>query len=108
MGLDTVGIVMRCEEVFGVSLNDDRLGQVDTVDSLYGLICEELGLTAVNKPGREVGVARMPRGMLHLSAVPWNAEDVWATMRCVFVDQLQIEPEEVKWWARIQADLGCD
>ncbi len=108
MGLDAVEIVMRCEEVFGISLHDDKLGQIDTVGALYVLICEELGLTALNKPGPEVGVAHPPRGPLPLTPVTWNAEDAWATLRFVFVEQLHIEPDEVKWWARIQADLGCD
>lgn len=99
---------MRCEEVFGVSLPDERLGHVATVGDLYELICEALRLQALSKPGDAVGVGRIPRGMLHLTPVAWNAEDVWATLRCVFVDQLQIDPDEVKWWARIGADLGCD
>ena len=109
MGLDTVEIVMRCEEVFGVELPDSECGQVLTVGDLYGLICRHLGLEPVQRPDATVGVSKLkPQAVLNLLRLAWNAADVWATLVAIFVEQLQLEADEVKWWARLGADLGCE
>ena len=109
MGLDTVEIVMRCEEVFPVDLPDSECGQVLTVGDLYGLICRHLGLEPVRQPDTGVGVSKLkPQAVLNLHRISWNADDAWATLVAIFVDQLQLEADEVKWWARISADLGCE
>lgn len=42
MGLDTVEIVLRVEETFGVDLPDDELGSVATVGDLYRLLLSRL------------------------------------------------------------------
>src|ERR1700677_3880962 len=42
MGLDTVEIVLRVEETFGVDLPDDELGSVATVGDLYKLVLSRL------------------------------------------------------------------
>jgi acyl carrier protein len=42
MGLDTVEIVLRIEETFGVDLPDDELGSVSTVGDLYKLLLSRL------------------------------------------------------------------
>jgi len=42
MGLDTVEIVLRVEETFGVDLPDDELGSVSTVGDLYKLLLSRL------------------------------------------------------------------
>jgi acyl carrier protein len=47
MGLDTVEIVMRCEEVFGITLQDSKRERVQTVGHLHGFICEQMNITAV-------------------------------------------------------------
>lgn len=49
-----------------------------------------------------------PQAVLNLHRISWNADDAWATLVAIFVDQLQLEADEVKWWARISADLGCE
>ena len=47
MGLDTVELVMRCEEVFAIDLPDHKLSHIRTVGDLYVLICDELKLTSL-------------------------------------------------------------
>jgi acyl carrier protein len=42
MGLDSVEIVMRIEETFGVDLPDDELGSIATVGDLYQLLLSKL------------------------------------------------------------------
>src|SRR5580698_8894206 len=105
MGLDTVEIVMRCEEVFAVDLPDHKLSHVCAVGDLYVLICDELKLTPCESPTQDTGFNRLPRGTLNLVTIHWNPEDVWATLVAVFVDQLCLEPEEVTYVARIYEDL---
>jgi len=108
MGLDTVELVMRCEEVFTVDLPDHKLTHVHTVGDLYVLICDELKLTPSENPKQETGFNRLPRGTLNLTTIPWNSDDVWATLVAVFVDQLCLEPEEITYVARIGEDLRVD
>ena len=109
MGLDAVEIVMRCEEVYGIDLPYHQCAQVSTVGDLYGLLCSHLGLQAVDRPDAETGESKLrPQAVLNLHTIEWTAEDVWATLVAIFVVQLQVQPDEVQWWARIQDDLGCD
>jgi acyl carrier protein len=44
MGLDTVELVLRCEEEFHIQLEDWKLGQMRTAGDLFELICEQLQL----------------------------------------------------------------
>jgi hypothetical protein len=62
VGLDTVELMMRCEEVFEVSLEDWRLEHVRTVGDLYGLVCEQLQLAPEPDPALLIGKLYMPRG----------------------------------------------
>lgn len=48
MGLDTVEIILRTEEVFGISLPDNDCAQVRTVGDLYRLVLDKVGLTYVS------------------------------------------------------------
>lgn len=105
MGLDTVELVMRCEEVFAIDLPDHKLSHVHTVGDLYDLICIELKLTPCTHPKQDTGFDRLPRGTLNLMTIHWNPEDVWATVVAIFVDQLCLKPEEVTYVARIGEDL---
>ena len=45
MGLDAVGLVMRTEDEFSITLSDDEAGTVRTVDDLYQLVLTKLDLT---------------------------------------------------------------
>jgi hypothetical protein len=105
VGLDTVELVMRCEEVFAVDLPDHKLSNIRTVGNLYVLICDELKLTPSENPKQDTGTNRLPRGTLNLTAIHWTPEDVWATLVAIFVDQLPLEPAEVTYVARIGDDL---
>ncbi len=123
MGLDTVEIVLRTEEVFGISLPDEECGKIFTVSDLYRGVVRKLDLPYV--PGSEieigkVGVARCRpafRRFLHktvefpiepdLATTPWTAPDVWRTLQAIIMDQLQLEASEVREQAAFQHDLGC-
>ncbi len=37
---------------------------------------------------------------------PWTREDVWTTLVALFVDQQGLKPEQVRYHARINTDLG--
>ena len=96
MGLDTIELVMRCEEVFRVDLPDSDREQVNTVGDLYHLICRHLGFRGIEQPGPETGTSKLrPQAVMNLHRIEWNAEDVWATLVAIFVGQLQVQPAEV-------------
>ena len=52
MGLDTVELVLRTEEVFGISLPDEECEQIVTVGDLYRLVLTKLNLPYI--PSREI------------------------------------------------------
>ena len=108
MGLDTVELILRCEEVFEVEIPDSKLEEVRTVGEYYNLICNALNLTPIADPTPDTGTDRLARGILNLAVVHWNPEDVWATLVAVIVDQLQVEHDEVTYSARFLEDLGSD
>jgi hypothetical protein len=94
MGLDVVELVLRCEEEFGVGLENDRLEGMRTVGDLFELICEELKLPS----GPEVP---RPAARLWLPAFTspkegWTRDTVWFKLVEILTDQLQIDPEEIK------------
>jgi acyl carrier protein len=109
MGLDAVELLMRCEEVFEISLEDWRLEHVRTVGDLYGLICEQLQLAPEPDRAVLIGKLHMQRGPLGLLApeLP-KSEDVWIRLVDVMVDQLQVDRLDVLPDANIHDDLGCD
>ena len=106
MGLDVVELVMRCEEVFAIELRDEDMERVRTVGDLYKAICQEMKLTPCAAPTREFGTDRLPRKIP--KSMVWNAEDVWATLVAIFVDQLAVEETEVVPSANISEDLRAD
>ena len=103
MGLDVVEVVMRCEEIFGVTLPNADLSAAVTVGGLYDLICKHLELVPLAQPEPEEGVARRANMQR-----PWTADEVWATLVWVVADQLQVDLAEVGYDARWQVDLGAD
>ena len=106
MGLDVVELVLRCEEDFDVALENDRLEQVQTVGDLLELICEKLQLPSGSDEPRPAERIWIPR-----SAVPkdgWSRDTVWFKLVAICVDQLQVEPEEIKYFSSFLNDLGAD
>jgi len=108
MGMDVVELVMRCEEVFAIELRNEDMEHVQTVGDLYAAICKELKLTPCMTPTPETGTDRLPRKILNLDDVVWNADDAWATLRAIIVDQLQVDEEDVVPSAHISNDLRAD
>jgi acyl carrier protein len=108
MGLDVVELVMRCEEVFAIELHDEDMERVQTVGDLYAAVCKELRFAPCVAPTLEAGKNRLPQKVLNLEPDVWNAEDTWATLVAIFVDQLAVDEEEVVPSADIANDLRAD
>jgi hypothetical protein len=108
MGFDIVELVMCCEEVFAEDLPIEELSSVTTVGDLYQVICRKLNLEPVQHPTAATGISRLAKGTLNITPIVWNAEDVWATLVAVFVDQLQIDSDKVRYATRIGHFLGRD
>jgi hypothetical protein len=110
LGLDVVELVIRCEDVFEIDLRDEDMERVHTVGDLYTAICKELKFAPCIAPKLETGRNRLPRKVLNLEPYVWNAEDTWATLVAIFVDQLAVEEEEeeVVPSADIANDLRAD
>jgi len=106
MGLDVVELVLECEEAFGIELEDWKLEQMRTVGDLFELICEQLHLPFGKDAPRPQGYFRLP-----LSTAPdegWTRNTVWEKVVAICVNQLQVEPDEVKYHASFSEDLGAD
>jgi hypothetical protein len=106
MGLDTVELVMRCEEEFNFQLEDWRLGQMRTVGDLLELICEQLHLPFGQNAPSPKAVLDIPLALTPTGG--WTRDTVWSKLVAICVDQLQIKPEEVMYTARFGPDLGVD
>ncbi len=122
MGLDLVEVVMRTEEVFGISLPDEECSLVRTVGDLYRLVLEKLDLCYSPPIAEESGAAGdRPTSLRHhyaatanqsdSSHVPsptWTAADVWRTLKALLQDQLQVDASEIKEQSSFAEDLGAD
>ncbi len=109
MGLDAIEIILTVEDVFSLGLADSEVAVVSTVGQLYELICTKLDLAPSLVRPRGTGRARPIRRLrVAPEREPWNHEDVWATLAAIFVEQMLLEPEEIKYEARIGPDLGID
>ena len=111
MGMDTVEIVLRAEEVFSLDLPDDECEQVRTVGDLYHLVISKLDLRGsidpVNSADFQVnGKSRFRDQQPGLQ--PWTHADVWATLVDLIQDQLQVDFEEITPHATFHDDLRCD
>jgi acyl carrier protein len=87
MGLDTVELIMRVEEHFGIEISNAEAAKLETVGLLHGYIVGEL-----SQVGRFNG----------------DRDAVYAQLRELICNQLGIEPEEVVPSARFVDDLGAD
>jgi len=124
MGLDTVEIVLRTEEVFGISLPDEECAQIITVGDLYRAILTKLNLSYI--PSREIEddprfasrmkppIRRFLKKTIEFplepnpAIKPWTTPEVWFTLKAIITDQLQIEPYEIREQSALLKDLGCD
>jgi acyl carrier protein len=108
MGLDIVEIVMRCEENFGITIKDEDAEQMHTVGDLYRQVCRGVGVASVADPGVVAGLVRPSVNPGRPDRGRWTSADVWATVKWVVLDQLQVREDEVTPWADFQRDLGAD
>jgi acyl carrier protein len=108
MGMDTVELIMRAEEVFAIDLPDDECGLVETVGDFYRLVLKHLNLTqdAQTPLAKLQGRSRLEDQFPGLQL--WTPADVWATLVAIIEDQLQVDIEEITEHATFQEDLGCD
>ena len=112
MGLDTVELILRTEEVFGVLLSDDDCSHVVTVSDLYRLVLNELKLPY--KPASAVEDSTdgfRGRNRLHAQfpgIERWTTPDVWLTLKALILDQLALRDDEVHEFVRFSEDLLSD
>ena len=109
MGMDTVELVMRAEEVFAIDLPDDECASVRTVGDLYRLVLRKLQIPhSATDPVPQLGSGRCRLTDQFPGLLPWTPEDVWATLVEIILDQLQVNREEITEHATFLDDLGCD
>lgn len=103
MGLDVVELVLECEQVFGISLDDHKLATTTHVGHLFELICTELHLplaTAAPPPG----INRLSRP---LDNRPWTRRDTWATLIGIFGERgFTVKDDQAFYRASLTDDLG--
>jgi len=109
MGLDSVELILRTEDVFSIDLPDEECDLIRTVGDLYKAVLQKLDLPYV--PGSEIEAESLGRirplsRVLHLS--PWTAPDVWLTLKEVIHDQLGVERSRILESAAFVDDLRCD
>jgi acyl carrier protein len=110
MGLDTVEIILRTEEVFAIDLPDEECGQVVTVGDLFRLVLNKLNLPYTSVDAMHSGDphGRSRANDTYPSLIPWTASDVWPTIQAIIEDQLQVDREEITESATFIDDLHCD
>ena len=121
MGLDSVEILIRTEELFVIGINDDEAARVRTVGDLYKLICAKLDVPPLQSPltSKELPViTHREKVFLFLTShkplpappevLPWSPQSVWDCLVAIFVDQMGLRPEKIIYNARIVQDLGVD
>jgi len=121
MGLDSVEIILRAEELFGIEIGDEEASGVGTVGQFYELICFRLQISPLQSPvtSEELPViTQHEKSFLFLSrpirlraptaVLPWSPQSVWDCVVAIFVDQQGLRVEEIVYHARIARDLGVD
>jgi acyl carrier protein len=106
MGMDFVELVLRCEETFGVALQDDRLSFAVTVGDLFELICEQLKLPCGPQAPRPIQGLLIPPPIAPNDA--WTRDSVWFKLVEICVDQLRISPQEATYRTSFTGDLRID
>ncbi len=129
MGMDSVEIVLRCEEAFAITLEDSEVELIFTVGQLFELVCTKLhlpnGTAAPVNPGhsRLRGTrlfAPLPGWLRFLAPTPrpapnasveeqeWTCPDVWATLLALLVNQQGLRAKDIRYGAHLTLDLGID
>jgi hypothetical protein len=121
MGLDAVELVLRTEEFFVISIEDDEVASVRTVGDFYDLVCAKLGIPPLQNPATSTNlpvVTEKEKVFLFLQkqksrpappdVLPWSPQSVWDSLVAVIVDQLCLEPGEILHHARFVEDLRVD
>ncbi len=98
--LDTVELVVRCEESFGIGLDEDCLGSLRTVGDLFELICAQLDCSDGLQP-----INRSPDTRAVATAEGWTRDAVWAELVRLLADQTQVAPDQITYATKL-ADLG--
>jgi hypothetical protein len=118
MGLDVVELILRCEELFAITLADDELTRIRTVGEFYTLNCRELNVIPEANPvtpGTLPAVSVVTKkGWIFdtRSKLPppepqvWTPSLVWAYVVAIVVDQQGLKPERIQPHAEIVRDLG--
>jgi hypothetical protein len=119
MGLDSVELILRAEELFVITIEDNEAEAVRTVGDFYILICAKLNLSPLQSPetSPELPLITIKEKGLLLSrrytpvpapaeVLPWSPQTVWDCLVAVFVDQLALKAKDVQFHARIVDDLG--
>lgn len=121
MGLDAVEIVLRTEDFFVVTIEDDEAAAVRTVGDFYTLICAKLNVLPLHCPVTSASlptITEKEKRLLFLykstplpappEVLPWSPQSVWDSIVAVLVDQQCLEPEQILYHARFVEDLGID
>lgn len=109
MGLDTVELIIRAEETFGVELPDYECSLIITVGDLYRLVLDKLNLSYLSASTIEDTLSGRDRSMNQFPALTdWNAPDVWVTLKGLICDQLQVDESDIRESASLLDDLRCD
>jgi hypothetical protein len=119
MGLDAVEIVLRTEELFAIHIEDDEAAAASTVGDLYRLVCTKLHLEPLSSPttsDRLPVITHKKKKFSFLQTqtplpappevLPWSPQRVWDALVAIFDDQMLLEPDEIRYHARIGEDLG--
>lgn len=83
MGLEAYEFVMELEEEFGLKIDDQDAGKIETIGQLQNYVLERLGESA-------------------------SPQDVWARVSRILVDQHHVPAHEIRPEALFVADLGFD
>lgn len=86
MGLDSVELVMRIEDEFGVEMSNAEAEKIMLAGDLHAFV-----MKALSHKGEQADEAQ-----------------VWSRVREIIVEQLGVRPEEVTPTAHFIRDLGMD
>ena len=121
MGLDAVEIVLRAEDLFGITIADHEASAIRTVGDFYCLLCTKLNVTPLTSPITSAELPKITheektfhflRRYTPLAAppelLPWSPQTIWDALVAIFVDHQALDPEEILYHARAVEDLGVD
>ena len=119
MGLDAVEILLRAEELFAISIEDDEAAAARTVGDLYRLVSAKLKVQPLSNPVTSADlpvITHKEKKFWILSTytplpappevLPWSPQTVWDTLVALLVDQQGFDRNEILYHARFVEDLG--